>query len=281
MKKTPLHTHKRIIDVWNRGSKIILIILILIPSVFVFYWMITSSLKVGVDIFVMPPKWIFRPIIDNYLRAFQLTPFLRYFINSIIVASSATTLGLVIGVPVAYTIAKYRQQKLAIGILFARIMPGVAYLLPLFLFFMRLNMVGGYPAIILSHVVVTFPLTVWIMVGFFEDIPAELTDAAMIDGCSRIGSLVRVALPLAAPGISVAGVLSFIFSWNDFKMALVLSDSYTRTLPVGVFSFMYEASADWGAMMAYATIITLPVMLMALFVQRYITTGLTMGGVKQ
>ncbi len=285
MKKASLHTFKRkeksIINAWNKGSKTILIILILIPSIFVFYWMITSSLKVGVDIFAMPPKWFFKPTIDNYLRAFQLTPFLRYFTNSVVIAFGATALGLVIGLPAAYTIAKYRQQKLAIGILFSRIMPGVAYLVPLFLLFIRINMVGSYPAVILAHVVVTFPLTVWIMVGFFEGIPSELMDAAMIDGCSKWGTFVRIALPLAAPGISVSGILSFIFSWNDFKMALVLSNSLTRTLPVAVFNYMYEASADWGAMMAYATVITFPVLLMALFMQRYITTGLTMGAVKQ
>jgi len=118
------------------------------------------------------------------------------------------------------------------------------------------------------------------MIGFFEDLPHELFDAAQIDGCSRYGVFFRIALPLTRPGVVTAGILAFVFSWNDFKMALILSNSETRTLPVAVFNFMTEASLNWGAMMAYSTIIIIPVIVLTLFVQRHIVTGLTMGGVK-
>ena len=264
----------------ERTAFALLVALILIPALFVFYWMIVSSLKPESEIYAFPPRWVFLPTFKNYFAAVQMTPFFRYLFNSIVIALGSSVLGLIIGLPAAYSIARYRQERLSLAILVARIMPGVAYLVPLFVLFLRLRMVGSYTSLILSHLVVTFPLTVWIMVGFFEDLPGELMEAASIDGCSSIGSFLRVAVPLTLPGIATAGILSFIFSWNDFKMALILSNSETRTLPVAVFNFVHEASLEWGPMMAYATIIALPVMLLTLLVQRHIVSGLTMGGVK-
>jgi multiple sugar transport system permease protein len=192
----------------------------------------------------------------------------------------SSLIGLIIGLPAAYSIARYRQSFLGMTLLTARLMPGVGYLVPLFLFFMKFKMIGSYEALILSHLVVTFPLTVYIMIGFFEDLPRDLTDAALIDGCSKWSAFYRIALPLTKPGMVTAGILAFIFSWNDFKMALILSNSQTRTLPVAVFNFMTEAYLDWGGMMAYATIISIPVMILALFIQKHIVSGLTMGSVK-
>lgn len=257
-----------------------LVLFLLIPSLFVFYWMIASSLKPANEIYAFPPRWIFVPTLKNYVAAVQLTPFFLYLFNSVLVALGSSLLGLLIGLPAAYSIARYRQERLGLVILVARIMPGVAYLVPLFVLFLKLHLVGSYTSLILSHLVVTFPLSVWIMVGFFEDLPRELMEAAAIDGCSSIGTFLRVAVPLTLPGIATAGILSFIFSWNDFKMALILSNSQTRTLPVAVFNFVHEAYLEWGPMMAYSTIIALPVMLLTLLVQRHIVSGLTMGGVK-
>ncbi|MCW5952252.1 MAG: carbohydrate ABC transporter permease, partial [Propionibacteriaceae bacterium] len=135
-------------------------------------------------------------------------------------------------------------------------------------------------AIILGHVLVTFPLTVFIMVNFFEGIPEELYDAGEVDGCTRFGVFFRVALPLTRSGLVTSGILAFIFSWNDFKMALVLSNAQTRTLPVAVYNFINEASLEWGPMMAYATVITVPVIIIAIFAQKHIVTGMTLGSGK-
>jgi multiple sugar transport system permease protein len=258
-----------------------LVVLILAPAIFVFFWMVTSSLKHQVEIYALPPIWLnFQATLRNYKVAFSTTPFVRFALNSTIVALGSSIAGLVIGLPAAYSIARYRQGRLGMILLTARLMPGVGYLVPLFILFLKLKLIGTYPALILSHLVVTFPLTVYIMVGFFEDLPSELLDAALIDGCSKFGSFFRIALPLTRPGMVTAAILAFIFSWNDFKMALILSNSSTRTLPVAVFNFVHEASLDWGAMMAYSTIITIPVLVLALFIQRHIVTGLTMGGIK-
>lgn len=253
---------------------------VLLPFMFVFFWMATSSLKVPVEIFAIPPVWIFQPTLQNYRTAFEAQPFGRYFLNSAIVAVASTLLGMTLGLPAAYSIARYRQQKLALAILAARIMPGVAYLVPLFLLFRNLGLLGTHPALIASHVLVTFPLTVWVMITFFEDLPSEILDAAFIDGCSRFGAFWRVALPMTRPGLVATAILAFIFSWNDFKFALILSSAETRTLPVAVFHWVGFISVDWGPLMASATVITLPALILVLFIQRHIVSGLTLGGVK-
>ncbi|MEV0732551.1 carbohydrate ABC transporter permease [Polymorphospora sp. NPDC051019] len=253
----------------------------LAPALFVFFWMLTSSFKQQVDIYTIPPKWFdFTPTLDNYREALTRTPFGRYMTNSLVVAACSSLLGLAIGVPAAYSIARYRQTKLSLSLLTARLLPGVAYLVPFFVAFTALRMVGTYPALILSHVIITFPLTVFIMVNFFAALPEEVYDAAQVDGCGKLETFWRIAVPLTRPGMLTAGILAFIFSWNDFKMALILSDGDSRTLPVAVFNFVHEASLDWGPMMAYASIIMLPVFVLTLAAQRHIVTGMTMGSVK-
>ncbi|MGW0507183.1 carbohydrate ABC transporter permease [Micromonospora sp. NPDC003241] len=253
----------------------------LAPALFVFFWMLTSSFKQQVDIYTIPPKWFdFTPTLDNYQAALTRTPFARYMTNSLVVATCSSLLGLLIGVPAAYSIARYRQTRLSLSLLTARLLPGVAYLVPFFVAFTALRMVGTYPALILSHVIITFPLTVFIMVNFFAALPDEVHDAAQVDGCGKLETFWRIAVPLTRPGMLTAGILAFIFSWNDFKMALILSDGDSRTLPVAVFNFVHEASLDWGPMMAYASIIMLPVFVLTLAAQRHIVTGMTMGSVK-
>lgn len=268
-----------------RGLKTVgfylLVAALLTPAAFVFAWMVTSSFKNEVDIYAIPPKFFsFETTLANYSAALAHTPFARYAMNSLVVAVGSAVLGLLIGVPAAYSIARYRQGWLAMALLTSRLLPGVAYLVPFFIAFTTLHMVGTYQALILSHLVVTFPLTVYIMISFFQGLPAGLYDAAMVDGCGAWRTFYKIALPLTRPGLATAGILAFIFSWNDFKMALVLSDSHTRTLPVAVFSFVNEASLNWGPMMAYSTIIALPVLILTLFVQRHLVTGLTLGSVK-
>lgn len=254
---------------------------LLLPAGFVFFWMVTSSFKQGVDIYTMPPKWLdFEPTLDNYTRAFDRTPFVQYAFNSAFIATASSLLGLAIGLPAAYTIARYNQKRLAVSLLTARLLPAVAFLVPFFILFTQVGLVGSYPALILSHLLVTFPLTVFIMVNFFESIPGELYEAGEMDGASKIGVFLRIALPLTRTGMVTSGILAFIFSWNDFKMALVLSNAETRTLPVAVYNFVHEASLEWGPMMAYATVITVPIIVLTLFAQKHIVSGMTMGSIK-
>ncbi len=258
-----------------------ILLILLLPAGFVFFWMVSSSLKQGVDIYTMPPKWLsFEPTLDNYERAFERTPFLRYAFNSAFIATASSLLGLAIGLPAAYTIARYNQKRLAVSLLTARLLPAVAFLVPFFILFTQVGLVGSYPALILAHLLVTFPLTVFIMVNFFEAVPSELYEAGEVDGAGKIGVFFRIALPLTKTGMVTSGILAFIFSWNDFKMALVLSNAETRTLPVAVYNFVHEASLEWGPMMAYATVITVPIIVLTLLAQKHIVTGMTMGSIK-
>lgn len=258
----------------------LLVLAVLAAYLFPFYWMVLSSLKTQIQNTVYPPLFLFEPTLSNYRSVFANNPFALYLWNSAVIGVASTALGLVLGLPAAYAIARYRKQGIAICVLLARIAPGISYLVPWFIVFSRLDLIGSYAAIVLSHLTVGLPLTIWIMIGFFEDIPLELEDAALIDGASRGAIFLKVALPLVRPGIATSAILSFIQSWNTFMYSVVLADAETRTLPVAVFGFLSYGGFDWGSLTAAATVITVPVMLLSLIVQRHIVGGLAVGGVK-
>jgi multiple sugar transport system permease protein len=253
---------------------------VLIVYLFPFYWMVLSSLKTQIQSLATPPLFLFKPTVANYQSVFEENPFFLFLRNSMIVGLGSTLIGLLFGLPAAYAIARFRHRRVALAVLIARITPGISYLVPWFIMFSQVRLVGSYAALILSHLTVGLPLIVWIMIGFFEDLPQELEDAALVDGCSRAGVFMRVALPLAKPGIATAGILSFIMSWNNFLYSIVLANDSTRTLPVAVYGFISFGGFDWGGLTAAATVITLPVMLLALLIQRHIIGGLALGAVK-
>ncbi len=258
-----------------------LVILVMLPTVFVFYWMFTLSLKTQVEAAGYPPHFFrFAVTVKNYADVFAKNPFLLYTWNSLVVAAGCTLLGLIVGLPCAYSIAHWRQQGLSLTVLVARIVPGISYLIPWYILFRNLHMVDTYQALILTHLVVGLPIIIWVMIGFFEDIPAELRDAALIDGCSYYGAFWRVALPLVKPGVVATSILSFIFSWNNFLFSVILAGRETRTLPIAVFNMINYEEISWGPLAAAATMITLPVIILTLIIQRHIVTGLTFGAVK-
>jgi len=254
---------------------------LMLPTVFVFYWMVTLSLKPQVEATAFPPSFFrFTVTAQGYVEVFAKHAFLLYTWNSLVVAVGCTLLGLAVGLPAAYSVARWRQRGLALAILVARIIPGISYLIPWYILFRTLRLVDTYPALILTHLVVGLPIIIWVMIGFFEDIPPDLEDAALIDGCSYFGAFWRVALPLVRPGIVATAILSFIFSWNNFLFSVILAGRNTRTLPIAVFNLIGYEEINWGPLAAAATLITLPVLLLALVVQRHIVAGLTFGAVK-
>lgn len=257
-----------------------IVLVVLAAYLFPFYWMVLSSLKTEIQNTAYPPLFLFEPTLANYRSVFVNNPFALYLWNSLVVGMASTVLGLILGLPAAYAIARYRKQGIAVAVLLARIAPGISYLVPWFIIFSQLEMIGSYTAIVLSHLTVGLPLTIWIMIGFFEDIPQELEDAALIDGATRLDIFLKVALPIVKPGVATAAILSFIQSWNTFMYSVVLADADTRTLPVAVFGFLSYGGFDWGSLTAAATVITVPVMILALIVQRHIVGGLAVGGVK-
>jgi len=257
------------------------LLLLMAPTLFFFFWMISLSLKTDVDNLAYPPVLIPREFtLSNYAYVFANSPLPRFAINSVVVAVGSTGLALLLGVPAGYGIARSRRYGTALLILVARMTPALSYLIPWFLLFQQLGLANTYHALILTHLIIGLPLVIWVMIGFFEGVQQELEDAALIDGCSRFGSFLRVAVPLTRAGIVVSGILAFIFSWNNFIFAVVLAGPRLQTLPVAVFSMMSFEQTNWGPLAAAALLITAPVLVLTLTVQRDIVAGLAAGGMK-
>jgi multiple sugar transport system permease protein len=189
-------------------------------------------------------------------------------------------LALLVGVPAGYGIAKARAYRLAVIVLIARITPNLSYLIPLFIVFQFLGLAGTLYPLVITHLVITVPIVVWVMIGFFETLHPDLEEAALIDGATVWQSFRYIALPLARPGIVVAAILAFIFSWNNFIFGVVLAGRETRTLPVAVYNVLTFEQISWGPLAAAALLVTLPVLVLTVVIQREIVTGLTAGGVK-
>jgi multiple sugar transport system permease protein len=257
------------------------VIVLISPSILFFLWMLSLAFKNEADNTAFPPVFVPNPpTFDNFVDVFAKNDFLTYTINSVIVSFSATGLALLLGVPAGYGIAKAKASKAAVLILIARVTPGLSYLIPLFLLFQWLGLIGTLVPLVITHLVITVPIVVWIMIGFFEGLPSELEEAALMDGATIWQAFRYVAMPLARPGITVAMILSFIFSWNNFIFGVVLAGRSTRTLPVAVYNVLTFEQISWGPLAAAALIVTAPVLLLTLVMQKEIVAGLTAGGVK-
>jgi multiple sugar transport system permease protein len=247
---------------------------------FPFLWMLSSSFKTQVDIIAWPPKIFFEPTLANYEKVFGEQDFLKYFVNSTVVGTAAVGLSLLLGLPAAYSIARFAQRRLAVFILLARLMPGISFLMPWYIVFSRLGLMDSYTALILSHMLIALPIVVWIMSSYFATIPREMEESAMVDGATRQYAFLKIILPLAGPGIITATTLAFIFSWNNFMFSQVLSMEKTKTLPIAVYNFLSYAEVDWGGVMAAAVAIMAPAIVLTMIFQKYVVKGLTMGAVK-
>ncbi|HET7656905.1 MAG TPA: carbohydrate ABC transporter permease [Bacillales bacterium] len=245
-----------------------------------FLWMILASFKTQVQILDTRHLFAINANFNNFVEVFQKYAFLKFIKNSFIVGALSTFFGLVLGLPAAYSIAKYKQEGLGLLILVARIVPGISFLIPWFIIFSKMHMIDTYTALILSHMLVTMPFIIWIMIPFFEGLPSSLEESARIDGCSIPAAFMKIILPISGPGIITSTILAFIFSWNNFMFSIILAGEKTKTLPIAVFNFLSYSEIDWGGLMAASVIITAPVLILALFSQRYIIAGLTGGSVK-
>ncbi len=257
------------------------VIMLVSPAILFFLWTLSLAFKNELDNTAYPPVFIPNPpTLDNFVDVFAKNDFLTYTINSVIVSFSATGLALLLGVPAGYGIAKAKATKAAVLILIARITPGLSYLIPLFLLFQWFGLLGTLTPLVITHLVITVPIVVWVMIGFFEGLPPELEEAALVDGATIWQAFHYVAMPLARPGITVAMILAFIFSWNNFIFGVVLAGRSTRTLPVAVYNVLTFEQISWGPLAAAALVVTAPVLLLTLLMQKEIVAGLTAGGVK-
>src|SRR3569833_366343 len=251
------------------------------PAILFFLWMISLSVKFEIDNAAYPPVFIPENFAwKNYADVLASNRFLTYFKNCVVVFGGATGLAKFVGVPAGNGIARMAAHKSAFVILIARITPGLSYLIPLFLLFQWLGLLGTLWPQIIIHLVVTVPIVIWIMIGYFETTPIELEEAATIDGATRWQVFRHVALPVAKPGLAVAFILAVIFSWNNFVFGIVLAGRETRTLPVAVYNMISFDQLSWGPLAAAALLVTLPVLLLTMFAQRQVVAGLTAGAVK-
>ncbi len=260
----------------NGLQTFLLIVIILAPIA----WMVLSSFKSRVDVTRIPPAFLFTPTLDNYRELFIRSDFLHNTLNSFIVAGGSTLLGLLLAVPAAFAISWHRFTWPATVTLFARLAPGTLFLLPWFLMFSELRLTGTHFVLILTHAVITMPVALWTLLPYFDGFPRELVESGQMDGCRSGDLLVRIVLPVIMPGVVVATILSFVFSWNYFLFALVLSGSKTKTAVVASFNFIGEGVTNWGALMAAATVIALPPLILTFIIQRRLVAGLSMGAVK-
>jgi len=261
------------------GVVAIIFIIILFPPIVLFL----TSFKTEVDALSFPPKWIFTPTIKNFTEIFHGSPIIKYMINSIIVALLNTGVSLVFGSMAAYSLARFRfkgSDNIAFWMLSIRMMPPVVSVIPLYIIMRNLRLLDTPWCLIIAYLTINLPFVVWMMKGFFEEIPREIEESALVDGCSTFEVFRIIALPLAAPGLAATGIFTFIFSWNEFLIALILTGTKSVTLPVGLIGYMKETGIDWGYMAAGGILALIPVIIFALFAQKNLVKGLTMGAIK-
>ncbi|MCW5851238.1 MAG: carbohydrate ABC transporter permease [Anaerolineae bacterium] len=257
----------------------------LLVVTFPFYYMGLTSLRTQRDVYnrdaMLTPANLTLANYQNVLANSRMTTWLT---NSVIVALSSTSISVIIGILAGYSLARLRflgSQTMARSVLFMYLLPSSLLFIPMFLVISNLGLTNTLWALIISYQTFNVPFCTWLLLGYFRTMPVELEDAALIDGCTRMGVLRRIVLPLAAPGIITAFIFGFTNSWNEFLFAAVMAQrTELRTIPIGLYTFQVGDVLLWGQLMAAALIATVPVVILFMFVQRYVVQGLTVGAVK-
>lgn len=250
---------------------------------FPIWWLITTSLKTRVDAFKIPPDLIFRPTFESYAAILSDHDFMGFYLNSLIVASATTLIALLLGTPAAYALARYRfrgRRDLAFWLLSTRMAPPIAIILPFYLMFMHAGMLDTRMALIIPNVVANTGLVVWLLRSFFREVPRSIEEAALIDGCGPWRAFFLVALPAASNGLVAAGIICFVFAWNEYLFSLLITGQATRTATVAITNFVTFQGINWGRLAAASVLVMLPVFVLAMIAQRWIVRGFTMGAVK-
>ena len=273
--------------IFQRGLVVVAPVAALVVALAPVYWMITISLKTEVDQFASPPKWFtFTPTLQHYYDAFVTRSFGQYLLTSAIVAVVSTVCALTIGTAAAYALTRFRlpyglDRRLSLWILSTRMFPAIVTAVPLFLMMRDLRLLNTKASLIIVYTAFNLPFVVWMMRGFFAEVPRDLEEAALVDGDSRLGALVRVILPLVSPGLAATAVFCLIVSWNEFLFALVLTQTdAAMTLPVGIAGRVTQYEIKWGVMSAAGVVAMMPILVFALAMQRYLVRGLSLGAVK-
>lgn len=254
-------------------------------------WVILSAFRPNAEILSKPPIWVpQRLTLDNFAKIFGLgsdqiaIPVVSYFTNSLVIALTSTVIALLIGMAGGYAFARFRFRGKAgifLGLMLFRAVPGIALSLPVFMLWSWMKLIDTPLGLIIVYVSLNIPFTIWLIDGFFRQIPMSLSEAAQVDGCTRWQAFWRIEFPLARSGIAAAGVFAFLTSWNEFALASQLTRSTdSKTLPVGLLDFTAQFTIDWAGMCAMAVIIIIPALILTFLVQKHLIAGLTFGGVK-
>ncbi|WP_395812933.1 carbohydrate ABC transporter permease [Devosia sp.] len=277
------------VDGWRWAGRIFLV-LMLIYTVVPMAWMLITSLKGGFAAMMYPPQWIpAEPTLENYIRLLDPKDtigqdFLRYFWNSLWVSTTTTILAVIVAVPAAYAFSRFRfpgRNFLFFAVLLRNMFPAVIFLVPLFILMRWLGLVNTHGSLILTYLTFGLPLAIWLLKGFYDNIPIQLEQAARIDGATRFQAFLLIVMPLSTPGIIATAIYSFIGAWNEFIYAATfLNKNEQMTLPVGIQRFFSENTTDWPGLMAASFMMSVPVVVLFLILQKYFVRALTEGAVK-
>jgi len=258
--------------------------LILIATLTPLVWMVATSIKPEPDILVTPPRFLFTPTLDHYWFALAApeAPLVRGLYNSLIISLATIALVVPISALAAYGFARYNLGggHLQFYILTVKMFPPIAAIIPFFVIFQNLNLLDNVIALIILNTLFNLPFAIWLLYGFFKEIPADLEESAMIEGSTRFEVFREIVLPLVAPGLAVTAIFSILFTWNEFLFAFILTRSQAVTLTVAVSGFWTHRGILWGPLSAAATVCVIPMFIFALIIQRYIVRGLTFGAIK-
>ena len=257
---------------------VLLAVLTLAP----FLWLLLMSFKTNAEIFRFPPRFFFEATLDNYAHLWS-SEFRRSFSNSLIVATATTFLSLLIGVPAAYALSRWTARgsgAITLWILASRMAPPIAFTIPYFLVYRHLELLDTLTGLIIIYLTFNLSLVIWMMRPFYDQLPPSLEEAAWIDGATLWQGFTRIILPLSGPGLAATAILCFLFAWNDFFFALILTRTEAMTAPVAVVNFMNYEGWEWGRIAAGGTMLMLPVLIFSFVVRKYLVHGLTGGALK-
>lgn len=270
----------------GKTLRVALLLLILGLLLFPIYWTGVTSLKTNLDIYKIPPQWVpSSPTLENYAAVLGSKSFMTYYLNNFIVASLATLLSMVVSVMAGYSLSRFKSRlssALTMGILSVQMFPVVGLLLSVYIFFRSAHLINTRLGLVLVLATMSMPFCIWLIKGFFDDIPRSIEESAEIDGCSRMGILTRIVVPLSKPGLLAIGLYTFMVAWDDFLfcLTLIISDRL-RTLSVGIsMRYLGDASFDWAQVTTVSVIGAIPMFFLFLFFNRYMIQGLTAGSVK-
>ncbi len=270
---------KRLTSVLVHLALIVACLAILFPLL----WTLRTSLLHKVMAYTVPPPLLFTPTLDNYLTIFKEVPFQLFFLNSLIVALLSTGLCLLVGAPAAYSYARFGTggNALRLSMLGTQMLPAVILVIPFFLIYNFLGLFNSRLGLILAYVTFNIPFVIWILIGFFQTIPRELEESAIVDGCSPLGAFLRIIVPVTLPGLLSAGIYSFVLSWNEFLFALILTGKEAKTLPVAVAGLITQQGVQIGAVSAAIVVILIPMVLLYFGLRSFLIKGMVAGAVKE